>query len=411
MPPQDGLSVQDFIKREAKAAGLPEALALAVADQESSFNPAAMGPEITVDGQKTHAVGTFQLLPSTAARFQADPNDPVQNVRTGVRYLKELFDRHGGDPNKILTEYGGVVRNTDYVPGVMAKVMRYQHELGGDTPNPNAGPPLTPAHGTTPTEDEEFSKFSPTIQRWLRTRGEDKDVGLLHKFGLDPTEAGDRPNLGGTIGGIGGALLGARGGPQGMRAGAVIGRYAGSSIGGAAGQLYNEYFGPPPAPDAYDTPTKRVLAAGGGQAAMEAGGDLVMGPLKTGVKSLLQEGISASAKQAFDKTRRGLATGFDAEIDALKTRIRAERLGLQQQAAAVRESAQQTLDAVRARTQSAFHGVTRSGVADIRAARTAGQTGIERAAAIGQGARDVAQSQYLAGQPARVSPLAAGRAV
>jgi len=132
-------SIQDFIRAEAKKAGVPEDFALAIAEQESGFDPTAVGPEIKAGrakGQK--AVGIFQFIPSTAAQYGIDPKDPVQNVQGGVRYLRDLFDRHQGDLNSILKEYGGVVTNTTYVPQVLERMKKFS------TPAPAAAQPATP---------------------------------------------------------------------------------------------------------------------------------------------------------------------------------------------------------------------------------------------------------------------------
>jgi soluble lytic murein transglycosylase-like protein len=55
------------------------------------------------------AYGLMQLLPETARRFgltkKKDLFDPKKNLEAGVRYLKWLTDRFGGDAQKILAAY------------------------------------------------------------------------------------------------------------------------------------------------------------------------------------------------------------------------------------------------------------------------------------------------------------------
>ena len=121
MPEQ--ITVQDLIRREAQAAGIPVELALAVAEQESGFNPTLTNPQ-AVNGE--HAVGTFQFLPSTAKARGIDPTDPVANIKGGVGYLRELLDRHQGNVGRVLTEYGGVRTNTTYVPDVLARLQKFR---------------------------------------------------------------------------------------------------------------------------------------------------------------------------------------------------------------------------------------------------------------------------------------------
>lgn len=137
--PQEGQTLVDFIKQEALSAGIDPALALAIADQESSFRPDAIG-KVLPSGEQ--AIGTFQVLPSTAKTRGFDPNDQIQNIRGGVRYLRELLDKHQGDPQKVLAEYGGVVRNQTYVPEVIAKIQKYA--AGTGQPPTTTGERITP---------------------------------------------------------------------------------------------------------------------------------------------------------------------------------------------------------------------------------------------------------------------------
>ncbi len=68
---------------------------------ESAFNPRAVS--------RKGACGLMQLLPSTARRFglrkKKDLFDPQKNLQAGVRYLKWLTERFGGDVEKILAAY------------------------------------------------------------------------------------------------------------------------------------------------------------------------------------------------------------------------------------------------------------------------------------------------------------------
>lgn len=76
-------------------------LVAAMIHVESAFNPRAVS--------RKGACGLMQLLPATARRFglrkKKDLFDPQQNVQAGVRYLKWLTLRFGGDVEKILAAY------------------------------------------------------------------------------------------------------------------------------------------------------------------------------------------------------------------------------------------------------------------------------------------------------------------
>ena len=67
--------------------GFDEKLALAVAGQESGFNPNALSDK--------GALGVMQLMPGTAADLKVDACDPADNARGGVRYLKSLVAQFG----------------------------------------------------------------------------------------------------------------------------------------------------------------------------------------------------------------------------------------------------------------------------------------------------------------------------
>ena len=83
-----GLSIPQMIANTAAAGGVPPGLAVQVAQQESSFNPSAMGSK----GE----LGLFQLMPSTAAALGVtDPLDAVQNAQGGVSYLSQLYAQFG----------------------------------------------------------------------------------------------------------------------------------------------------------------------------------------------------------------------------------------------------------------------------------------------------------------------------
>jgi Transglycosylase SLT domain len=145
------ISVEDLIRQEAEAQGVPPALALAIAEQESSLDPTALGPPVPSMGG-ARALGTFQVMPSTGAMRRFDPTDPVQNIRGGVGYLRQLLDQHQGDLDAVLRTYGGVEKNTTYVPGVLARIPKF--ETGGVTTPSASARPHRPGDIRVPTAAE-----------------------------------------------------------------------------------------------------------------------------------------------------------------------------------------------------------------------------------------------------------------
>lgn len=120
-------TVQDLIRAAAAKYGVPVELALAVAEQESGFNPTLVNPKkVKTAAGEEQAVGTFQFLPSTAKGLGFDPNDPRQNIDGGAKYLRQLMDQHEGDLDAVLRSYGGVKDDTSYVPGVLARLSKFK---------------------------------------------------------------------------------------------------------------------------------------------------------------------------------------------------------------------------------------------------------------------------------------------
>ncbi|MGO9256569.1 MAG: lytic transglycosylase domain-containing protein [Bryobacteraceae bacterium] len=78
----------DLADAAADKYGLPRKLVRSVMRVESGFQPAALSPK--------GALGLMQLMPETARQLGADPQDPVQNVDAGARYLRQLLEKYDG---------------------------------------------------------------------------------------------------------------------------------------------------------------------------------------------------------------------------------------------------------------------------------------------------------------------------
>src|SRR5579863_8719070 len=118
----DVSSIQSQIVSEANSAGVPVPIALAVAQQESNFQPNAYNPA-------SGATGLFQLEPSSF------PGQPIQDVSTnislGVGYLAQLFQRFGNwvdalaaydfGPTAVAQGRAWPAETQAYVPSVLSK--------------------------------------------------------------------------------------------------------------------------------------------------------------------------------------------------------------------------------------------------------------------------------------------------
>ena len=124
--------------------GVPESLALAVAQQESGFIQDKRG----YSGE----VGVMQLMPATAVGLRVDSYDPEQNIEGGVRLLRDNYTRFGdwslalsaynGGPGNVAA-YGGVAPKT---AGYVASVMSQAGML------PGGAPPDVPSYQPTVEE-------------------------------------------------------------------------------------------------------------------------------------------------------------------------------------------------------------------------------------------------------------------
>lgn len=98
------------------------------------------------------AIGLMQLMPSTAKGLGVDPHDPDRNILGGIKYIRQMLDKFGGDVNKALAAYNGgpgIVKkdgtfpNTGYVRQVLNKYKEYTEHGGGyvtvSAPNESQG--------------------------------------------------------------------------------------------------------------------------------------------------------------------------------------------------------------------------------------------------------------------------------
>jgi hypothetical protein len=424
---------QEFIREEARRLGVPEALALGVADQESSFNPLAEGQEFELaPGQKSRAYGMYQVIPETAVQYGADPRDPmksvrdpVENVRIGLRYLKALHDQYGGNLDQVLKTYGGVRTDPSYIPSATAKILQWQRQLDHEQGTGAAGPGasslalgLTKATGIRPpTWAEQHPWLNAAVQSF------------------DPNEREGRQNYAGWIGGTAGMFLG---GPAGSVAGAGLAGALENALIEETGAgdviariLPGEVNAPPPPPGS--TALGRTLESG----AWQAGGDLFGQGIAQGAKNVGKRFIQSQvAKDAFRyfAEQKGLA------VEKLKNAVEALTEKAAQQTVVRNQAGRQAVadaaaaaEAARVAGGQTVKDVARQGAADVLSAREtksrvlaqardAAARGIRsartRAAELlkrnqAQGAAGVAEqaADYAAGMPPRPPFIDAGQAV
>lgn len=157
-----GLSdTQNMIIRIAREEGVDPALALAVAGAESGFNASAVSP--------AGAIGLMQLMPETAKGLGVDPFVPEQNVRGGLRYLRQNMERYGNSLNLALAgynagpgavaKYGGVPpykETQNYINTIASNKKKWDSVLAGG----NIGQPTAPTAKSNPI----MNAFMPPAQ-------------------------------------------------------------------------------------------------------------------------------------------------------------------------------------------------------------------------------------------------------
>ena len=405
--PQQTITIPDLIREEAVKQGIPPSMALAIGQQESGFNPTAIGPKIPSTGEQ--AVGTMQLTPSTAKMLGVDPNDPVQNIQGGVKYLRMLLDQHNGDLNQVFSTYGGVVHDKDYVPQVMQRMSTF--EAAEPPPDSSIAATSTSSVGSSPQPQPELSLWGKIKQ------------------GMNPHELEGRRNLAGmagaTVGGAVGSLADELLGPWGTRIGSVVG----AGIGGGLEDLLGEETGlapflahflpgqdsttPTPAAEPGETALDRAWRVAKQQGEYDIGGQALMGALRIGAKPLLEGPIGKAAGRYFENQKQvaldmlnSTLDKIGASKDALMTSLGAtgRQLGRDKEAA-LRTVGRENDAAVAAAQQAAAQ--------HLEGARTAGQAGVDQAKAAAEAALNERRAAYdaaLAKSPS-AQAIPAGQAV
>lgn len=103
--------IKNKIIKIAKKYGIDPKLALAVAKQESGYNPHA----------KSHAgaMGVFQLMPATAKGLGVkDAYNVDQNIEGGIKYLKQMLHQNNGNTALALAAYNAGQSNVNKYKGV-----------------------------------------------------------------------------------------------------------------------------------------------------------------------------------------------------------------------------------------------------------------------------------------------------
>lgn len=104
-------AIKDKIIQIARKYGVDPKLALAVAKQESGYNPRAKS--------RAGAMGIFQLIPATAKDLGVNNAfDIEQNIDGGIRYLKQMLKANKGNIALALASYNAGLGNVQKYKGI-----------------------------------------------------------------------------------------------------------------------------------------------------------------------------------------------------------------------------------------------------------------------------------------------------
>jgi len=103
--------IVQLVERVAAEYGVNPRLALAVIRAESNFNSKARSSK--------GAQGLMQLVPETSIRFNVrNPDDPLQNIRGGLSYLRWLLAYFEGDVDLVAAAYNSGEQTVNRYRGV-----------------------------------------------------------------------------------------------------------------------------------------------------------------------------------------------------------------------------------------------------------------------------------------------------
>jgi len=299
--------------RIAKEEGVDPALFLRLIHQESGSNPQTRK-------SSKGAIGLTQLMPDTAREMGVNPNDPVDNLRGGARYLRQQLNDFG-DPSLALAAYNagpGAVRKAGGIPnfaetkGYVAAIMDPSKDKTSDTSKPKASSPPKGGPESAPSIEDvlagdpikpsaisEKDQLPPSIEDMgltpVKVEQPPSNVDKFVNYVKSPQGREMALALGATGGAVaGGALTAPTGG---------IGSIPGAGVGAAtAAKIYDiamQQTGNAPTPTLAQNlgGTAKDVIAGG---AMEVGGQVLGKGLELAAKSPLGVALGRYGQKAID---------------------------------------------------------------------------------------------------------------
>lgn len=187
----------------AQRYGVPVNVLMGLAQQESRFNPTALGTPT----QWGRAKGMMQYLDSTAAGMGINPYDPAQSIDAAARQLKQRLDKGYSMIDAVREHFAGPDKKKwgpkthTYGIEVMQRAARFgnvEPYTGGVAPAPAAAQPKAQ---TKPADDGRYKPLSVEQQRRLKDAIERGDDEVVLQIGMKPMkiQGAPKPNEGATI--------------------------------------------------------------------------------------------------------------------------------------------------------------------------------------------------------------------
>lgn len=105
-----GNPIRAAVAAISRIKGAPTDVMMALANQESGFNPKAIS--------SVGAIGVMQLMPDTARGLGVNPYDVLDNIVGGVEYFMQQYKKYKGDRKKALAAYNAGPGAVDKYNGV-----------------------------------------------------------------------------------------------------------------------------------------------------------------------------------------------------------------------------------------------------------------------------------------------------